>query len=151
LSGRISTELSRFAPPLIFGGLGFFYLAHSSDFADPTSGQAPQLYAKAIIGLATIVSVIAIVQALQGARRGKEESLNAPRAAFIFATIAGFIALIFAVGFYVAVPLFLFSFLYFVARMKVGPALIGAFIGFSFLWGIFGQLLHMRVFPGLLF
>jgi len=150
-ASSIRAHLARLLPPLAFAALALAYLALSGGFADPTSAQAPVLYGRAMLGLSLLLFAWALFSLWRG--RPAPEVGEEPawiRAGFAFLLLAGFIATIFAVGFYAAVPLFLLLFLALGARLAWWRAAVIALASFLFIYLVFGLFLHMQVFAGLL-
>jgi len=149
-ASRFRFEPMLLLPPVGFAGVALFYLHNGHGFNDPSSGQAPALYGQAMLVLSALVLAIALLRSFRGAPAMPGDQVDLKRALAIYAILCGFIALIFALGFYVAVPVFLLLFLLLIARAKPWFCLAGAALGLGLLWGVFGQLLHMRVFAGYL-
>jgi len=140
----------RLIAPLLLAGLALFYLSSSGGFQDPTSAQAPHLYGQLLLLLAAAIVALTLWRARRGAPPSEEEEPHYRRALLIFLLVALFVAAIFAAGFYVATPLFLFLFLLFFARAKWWQAALGAGLALLFIWLVFGRFLGMAVYPGLL-
>jgi uncharacterized protein YqhQ len=151
LPQQIRHQVTRFAPPIVLAVFAAIYLSQGKAFTDPTSGQAPSLYGHAMLIMAALVVVVAFIRSRSQSPSDAAEDVSSRKIFMIFAIIAGFIALIFAIGFYAAIPVFLFSFLMMFARMRPWLACVVGLAAALLVWGIFGQLLHMRVFSGYLF
>ena len=146
-------DLVRLVPPLVFAGLAIGYISQSGGFSDPTSAQAPLLYGELLLALSALIFALGLFAAFRGA--GDPRARGADGAGFgpfarIYAMIAGFIALIFAVGFYGAIPVFLALFLSRVAKLPLWQSLAAASLSVFFVWLIFGKFLHMSVYAGYL-
>lgn len=151
MSQRIRHQITRFAPPIVLAVFAAFYLSQGKAFTDPTSGQAPSLYGHAMLIMAALVVGVEFVRSRSQFPKDAAEDASSRKILTIFAIIAGFVALIFAIGFYAAIPVFLLSFLMMFARMRPWLACAIGLAATLLVWGIFGQLLHMRVFSGYLF
>lgn len=106
-----------------------------------------------------VLSVVVFVQALipgskAEPKRGRTKDPEGPfrwLASFeIYGLIAAFITLVFLVGFYIAIPVFLFSFLRWVSRLSVFVSGAIAFFIYGFTWFVFSYFLHLEVFSGYL-
>jgi hypothetical protein len=138
----------RLIPPLLLAGLALVYLSASGGFEDPTSAEAPHLYGRLLLALAAAIIALTLWRARRGAALPDGENPHYRRALLIFLLVALFVAAIFAAGFYVATPLFLFLFLVLFARLKWWQALAGAGLALLFIWLVFGRFLGMAVYPG---
>jgi hypothetical protein len=65
--------------------------------------------------------------------------------------VAGFAALLIVIGVLYAVPAFVFAFMRFRGRRPVWASLVGGAAVTGFLWLLFSALLHLALYPGLLF
>jgi len=152
---KLEWDPKRLVPPAVMAGVSIGYMIMANGFGDDGSAQAPFLYGSALLGVSVLVFLLALVPGLKPAP--KRTRLKHPEGPFpwrassaIFGMIAGFIALVFLAGFYVAIPLFLFLFLKWVSRLSTVQALIFAAVAYAFTWGMFAHFLHLEVFTGYL-
>lgn len=155
IKSKLHWDAKRLAPPAILGGLAIFYMVIASGFSDDGSAQAPMLYGGALLGLSVLVFLLALVPGLKPAP--KFTRIKHPAGPFpwktslqIFGLIVAFIALIFLLGFYLAIPLFLLVFLRWISGVSWLGALICAAVSYGFIWAIFSYFLHLEVFTGYL-
>ena len=78
-------------------------------------------------------------------------SLSAARQIEAILWVLGFAALLVAIGVLYAVPVFVFAFMRFRGRRPIWMSLLGGGAVTLFLWLLFAQLLHLALYPGLLF
>jgi uncharacterized BrkB/YihY/UPF0761 family membrane protein len=155
IKDKVHLDFKRLGPPLFFALLAVGYMAVTRGFSDPTSNEAPMLYGSVLLALSLLVFVLSLIPSLRSGPK-KARTKN-PTDGFawrqsikIYALIAGFIALVFCVGFYVAIPVFLFLFLKFISRMSLPYVLLYAVASYAFVWLIFDWFLHLEVFTGYL-
>ncbi len=147
--GQFKLDPVRLGPPLVFAALALGYLSRTKGFDDPTSAQAPSLYGGILFGLAALVLAVTVIRGFfPPAPTAEREEVSWKRAIGIYAAMGLLIAVIFAAGFYVAIPLFLFVFFFMIARLRLATSVIAAGLGFLFIWLVFSQFLHMPVFRG---
>ena len=145
--------LTKRLAPLIFGLLAIGYMVIASGFGDETSAEAPMLYGAVLLGLSVLVGLLGFLPTQQTREAAKAHDGDAIRwhASFgIYAIIAGFIALIFLAGFYVAIAAFLVLFLIFHSRVSVLNGFVFAALACGFTWLVFSYFLHLNVFSGYL-
>ncbi len=162
--GRWHLELRRVLPPIIFGAVAVVYMIIASGFED-TSAEAPFLYGEVMLGLSVLVLIKAVIapkaeeQAFgataseesklkEGVLLPKQERFDWQKSGAILAIILGFVGATFAVGFYVAIPIFLFLFLKFISKVSWLVAIICAAVSFGFIWFVFSWFLHLEVYGG---
>ncbi len=136
----------------------------ASGFED-TSAEAPLLYGEVMLGLSVLVLIKAVIapkaeeEALgtvaadesklkEGVLLHKKERFDWRNSAAILAIILGFVGATFVLGFYIAIPIFLFLFLKFISKVSWLTALICAAVSFGFIWFVFSWFLHLEVYPG---
>ena len=162
--GRWHLELRRVLPPIIFGAVAVVYMIIASGFED-TSAEAPLLYGEVMLGLSILVLIKAVIapkaeeQAFgntaaeetklkEGVLLHKKERFDWGKSAAILGIILVFVGATFAVGFYIAIPIFLFLFLKFISKVSWLTAAICAVVSFAFVWFVFSWFLHLEVYPG---
>lgn len=149
-------ELKRVIPPVFLALLAIGYMVQASGFDDETSAEAPMLYGAALLGVAVLVLVLGFIPGFKPRpkvgrlRHEADAPFNWRASLTIFAIIAVFIGFVFAAGFYVAIPVFLFLFLTFISKVAWWQALITAALAYAFVFAVFGQFLHLEVFSGYL-
>jgi hypothetical protein len=155
LKGKLQWDPKRLVPPVVLGSLAVVYMIMANGFSDNTSSEAPMLYGVVLLGLSILVFVLALIPGLKPvAKRSRTKHQEGPFqwkiSLGIFALVAGFIGLVFVVGFYVAIPIFLFLFLRLVSHVSTIRSLFCAAIAYGFTWLIFSYFLHLEVFTGYL-
>ena len=152
---KLHWDPKRLVPPLALGCLAVAYMVIAGGFSDDTSSEAPLLYGSVLLGLSILVFLLALIPGLKPVpKRSRVKHAEGPfpwKASLgIFVLIAGFIAAVFLVGFYVAIPLFLFVFLRWISNVSSIRSLICAAVAFGFTWAVFSHFLHLEVFTGYL-
>ena len=148
-------EAKRLVPPAVLACIAVAYMVIANGFSDNTSSEAPMLYGSILLGLSILVFLLALIPGLKGSpKRSRTKHQEGPfqwkESIEIYAMIAGFIALVFLVGFYVAIPVFLFLFLKWISRVSLIRSLICAVGAYGFTWLVFSYFLHLEVFTGYL-
>ncbi len=155
IKGKLRWDAKKLVPPSVLACIAIGYMAMASGFSDDTSAEAPMLYGTALLILSVLVFALALFPREDtAARRTRTKRSEGPfqwRVSFqIYAMIAGFLALVFVAGFYVAIPVFLFLFLRLVSGVSTVKALVFAACAYGFTWGVFSYFLHLEVFTGYL-
>jgi hypothetical protein len=148
-------DAKRLVPPAVLGCLAIAYMSIANGFSDNTSSEAPMLYGSVLLGLSILVFLLALIPGLKAnPKRSRTKHQEGPfqwkESIEIYAMIAGFIAMVFLVGFYVAIPVFLFLFLKWVSHVSTVKSLICAAGAYGFTWLVFSYFLHLEVFTGYL-
>ncbi len=148
-------EARRYLPPLVFAAIAIVYLIIASGFQDATSAEAPILYGRALLGLSILVFFLSFRTPANEKRKlvtsaRKVDGGDWRRAIQIYGFIISLIGLVFAFGFYVGIPLFLFCFFKFVSKLSLIWSIALAAGFYAFTWFVFGWFLNLEVFSGYL-
>jgi hypothetical protein len=155
IKGKLQWDPKRLVPPAVLACLAIGYMAIANGFSDDTSSEAPLLYGSVLLGLSILVFLLALIPGLKSApKRSRIKHQEGPfpwKASLeIYALIAGFIAMVFLVGFYVTIPVFLFLFLRWISHLSWVASFICAATAYGFTFLVFSYFLHLEVFTGYL-
>ncbi len=146
----------RLVPPVVLAAMAVYYMSVAGSFSDSTSAEAPILYGTVLLVLCVLAFVTGLVPREKEVSTGlgpktKHRELDLPATLKIFGLIGGFVALVFLVGFYIAIPLFLGLFLRLISRASWLAAGLSALAAYGFVYAVFGYFLNLEVYPGYLF
>lgn len=154
---KLNLEPKRVIPPVVFGLVAVAYLVEAFTFSDPTSAQAPILYGFVLLGLSVLAGVLALrPQSLEKEHSVRPHShrgdgpVNWKRVSAVFLLTASLIVLVFLLGFYLALFIFISMFLWRVSGISLWKAVLVGFIAWVLTWLIFGWFLNLEVYQGYL-
>lgn len=116
-----------------------------------SSGFFPKFIGWIFIGLVLIELSIQLRLFLAGRRNVAEKSSNVSKEARGFLWLGFLLTAVYLVGFLIATPLYMFSFLRISAGKDVRECTVASVLGCAFVYLIFVVLLDYRLFGGILF
>ncbi len=145
----------RIVPPAVTAVLAIFYMSQASTFGDQTSGEAPTLYGSVMLVISLVVFILAWLPSRQQKTvkslvKHEEHTFAWKISSRIFGMVAAFIAFIFIAGFYIAIPVFLGLFLYFISKVSILKSAFTAVVAFGLTWFLFSYVLNLEVYAGYL-
>ena len=142
---------------VFFVALGLFGVTQSLTFGHWESKVLPLAMSSLIVVMAAIEAgreLYALKKQQAGGgiqqREDKDTTAQMSRLGLIFAWTSGFALGIYLLGFYIAVPLFVFSYLKWRGRSWLVASIVAIGI-IAFVYGVFGLALKATLFRGLLF
>jgi uncharacterized protein YqhQ len=152
---RLKLEPKRVIPPVLFGVLAIAYLLEALTFDNATSAEAPILYGCVLLALSILAGVLALrpkpaEDPLMPRRQHQDGPVDIRRAVEIFLLIALLIGLIFLLGFYLALFVFVTGFLWRVSKVSLLRSLTAGILASAITWFVFGWFLSLEVYAGYL-
>jgi Tripartite tricarboxylate transporter TctB family len=143
-------ELTAKLPSLVLALVAAVYVWMSYDY-DPASRSLPWIAGVLAIVLASIDA--ASKRSSDAAARTQDATRAAHpprREAVMFGWIGAFLVLVVVLGFYAAIPLYVFCYLRIYARKSAAVSAATAFGVVGFLYAVFGGLMGYEIFGGLI-
>ncbi len=154
---KLNLEPKRIIPPAFFGLLAIAYLAEAFSLSDSTSAEAPIFYGFVLLFLSVLAGGLALrpqrleqeAVARPHSHRG-EGPVSWKRVLTIFLLTACLVILVFLLGFYLALFLFISMFLWCISGVSLWKAVLVGFLAWVLTWFIFGWFLNLEVYEGYL-
>lgn len=154
---KLNLEPKRIIPPVFFGILAIAYLAEAFCLNNSTSAEAPIFYGFVLLILSVLAGGLALrPQQVEQATASRPHShrgegpVSWKRVVTIFLLTACLVVLVFLLGFYLALLLFVSVFLWRISGVSLWKALLVGFMAWVLTWFIFGWFLNLEVYEGYL-